>query len=106
LNGDYVGNVYDLKRYNFSRGSGWEYDARRIYKIPEGSLKRNEKNTLAVRVYDGQEVGGIYEGPIGIMTAENCRKYRNKHHDEIYRNGSFWEYMYNKLFGNDNLIDN
>ncbi len=101
LNGEYVGNVYDLKRSTFSRGSGWEYNARRIYKIKEGLLKRNGVNTIAVRVYDGQGLGGIYEGPIGIMSAENSRKYKNKHHNE--ESGSFWEYMYYKFFGNDNL---
>ena len=105
LNGEYVGDVYDLKRNTFSRGSGWEYNARRIYKIPEGLLRKNATNIIAVRVYDGQELGGIYEGPIGIMTAENSRKYRNKHHSDVYRYGSFWEYMYDKFFGNDNLID-
>ena len=103
LNGQYVGNVYDLKKASYYRSSGWEYDARRIYKIKEGLLNRNGANTIAVRVYDGQGLGGIYEGPIGIMSAENSRKYINKHHNDLQRYGSFWEYMYNKLFGNNNL---
>ena len=103
LNGQYVGNVYDLKKPAFSRGSGWEYNTRRIYKIKEGLLNRNGVNTLAVRVYDQQGLGGIYEGPIGIMSAENNRKYRNKHHNDQNRYSSFWEYMYDKFFGNDDL---
>ena len=48
LNGQYVGNVYDLKNPSFFRGSGWEYNARRIYKIKEGLLTRNGVNTIAV----------------------------------------------------------
>lgn len=99
LNGQNIGNVYDLRRNTFYRGSGWEYNARRIYKIPEGLLKRNGVNTIAVRVYDEQGLGGIYEDPIGIMSAENSRRYRNNHH--TYDN-SFWEYMYEKFFGNYN----
>jgi hypothetical protein len=100
LNGEYVGNVHDLRRNTFSRGTGGEYNTPRIYKIPEGSLKRNGMNVLAVRVYDGQGLGGIYQGPIGIMSAQNGKSYRSRHSEEGY--GSFWDYMYDKFFGNDN----
>jgi hypothetical protein len=100
LNGEYIGCVYDLKKeagYRWfgwgNSGSGWEYNARRIYKIHEGLLSRNGINTIAIRVYDGQFSGGIYEGPIGIMSAENYRRYSNKHHT----NRSLWEYLYEKL---------
>jgi sialate O-acetylesterase len=100
LNGEHIGNVYDLRKHSYWN-NGWEYNARRIYKIPENSLKRTGINTLAVRVYDGQGLGGIYEGPIGIMSAENCRKYRNKHHNSE-NSSSFWEYIYNKFTNYDN----
>jgi sialate O-acetylesterase len=80
LNGKYIGGVYDLKRDGEFRRSGMEYNARRIYKIDASLLKRGELNTLAVRVYDGQGEGGIYEGPVGIMSADNYRRYKNKHY--------------------------
>jgi sialate O-acetylesterase len=102
LNGEYVGNVYDLRKKSFYRGSGWEYDARRIYKIPEGLLKRNGLNTIAVKVYDGQGLGGIYEGPIGIMSSDNYKRYKNRYHND---NRTFWEYMFDELFGNDNYME-
>jgi sialate O-acetylesterase len=95
LNGKYIGCVYDLRKDNEYRRSGWEYNARRLYKIDNGLLIRNGINTLAVRVYDGQERGGIYEGPIGIMSAENYRRYKNKH----YSSRSFWDYVF------DNFIE-
>jgi sialate O-acetylesterase len=98
LNGEHIGDVYDLRRDAEYRMSGWEYNARRIYKINEGLLNRNGKNTIAVRVYDEQGLGGIYEGPIGFMSAENCRRYRNKYHSDR----SFWDYMFDKFFMNDN----
>jgi hypothetical protein len=98
LNGKFIGNVYDLKKDGEYRMSGWEYNARRIYKIHEGLLNLNGENTIAVRVYDGQMQGGIYEGPIGIMSAENYRRYRNKYHADR----SFWDYMYDKFFRNNN----
>lgn len=95
LNGKNIGNVYDLRKSAFSRGDGWQYNARRLYKIPVGGINRTGKNVIAVRVYDGQGLGGIYEGPIGIMSAENYRKYKNKHPTE---EGSFWDYMLDKFY--------
>jgi sialate O-acetylesterase len=94
LNGKHIGNVYDLKKDAEYRRSGWEYNARRIYKIPAGLLNLNGKNTIAIRVYDGQLQGGIYEGPVGIMTSENYRRYRNKY----YTNQSFWDYLFDKIY--------
>jgi sialate O-acetylesterase len=93
LNGEFVGNVYDMRksfRYNWN---GWECTVSRIYKIKEGLLKQNGMNILSVRVLDDQGLGGIYEGPIGIMSAENYREYSNEYHSDQ----SFWEYLYNKF---------
>jgi hypothetical protein len=98
LNGEHIGNVYDLRKDWVYRMSGYEYNVRRIYKIPEGLLRRNGINTIAVKVYDGQGLGGIYEGPIGIMSEEQCKKYRNKYHNDR----SFWEFVYDRVFRNDN----
>jgi hypothetical protein len=96
LNGEHIGNVYDLRRNYDYRWDGWEYNARRIYKIPEGLLSRNGMNTIAVKVYDGQGVGGIYEGPIGIMSEENSREYKNQYHTDQ----NFWEYLYDRFIRN------
>jgi hypothetical protein len=95
LNGKNVGNVYDLKRTGYYHGDGWQCNTRRLYKIPDEVLNRTGKNIIAVKVYDGQGLGGIYEGPIGIMSAENYRKYRNKHHSE---ENSFWDYILDKFY--------
>ena len=95
LNGDHIGSVYDLRRdFGFTWGDGWQYNTRRIYKIPNGLLNTKGLNTLAVKVYDGQGDGGIYEGPIGIMTSENGRIYKSRNHYDQ----NFWEYVYDKIF--------
>jgi len=96
LNGKHIGNVYDLRRDGDYRRSGWEYNARRLYKIPAGLLHANGVNTLAVRVYDNQLRGGIYEGPVGLMSAENFKRYRNKH----YSSQPFWDSMLDMFIGN------
>jgi hypothetical protein len=93
LNGEFVGDVYDMRRNFEYNWNGGEYNVRRIYKIKDGLLKRSGMNTLAVRVHDDQGLGGIYEGPIGIMSAENYREYRDEHHS----NESFWDYLYDKF---------
>ena len=99
LNGEHIGNVYDLRKKTYWGYSGWEYNVRRTYKIREGILNRNGSNTIAVRVYDRGGLGGIYEGPVGIMSADNYHKYKNKHHNSPY--SSFWEYMFDKFFNNN-----
>lgn len=96
LNGKFIGSVYDLKRDGEFKRTGWEYNARRVYKIADGLLKTESVNTIAIRVYDSQLRGGIYEGPVGIMTGDNSRRYKNKH----YSNQSFWDYLYDSFFEN------
>jgi hypothetical protein len=94
LNGEYIGSVFDLKKDGEYRMNGMEYNARRIYKIKEGLLKQNGINTIAIKVYDGQGDGGMYEGPVGIMSAEHYREYGNKYHTDR----SFWDYLQEKFF--------
>ncbi len=84
------------KKYGEYKRKGYEYNARRVYKIPGGLLKSNGRNVIAVRVYDSKFRGGIYEGPIGFMTEENYEKYRRKH----YGNRTFWDYVIDEYFSN------
>jgi hypothetical protein len=93
VNGKLVGKVYDLKRDGEYWGRGSEYNARRVYKLNRDILTRGGSNTLAVRVYDGQGIGGIYEGPVGIMSSEKYHRYKNKH----YKTQSFWHFIVNEF---------
>lgn len=47
----------------------------RGYYIPKDLIVYNQENVIAVKVYDGYIGGGIYQGPIGIMTQETYTKY-------------------------------
>ncbi len=89
LNGERIGTVFELDKDGEYRRRGYEYNARRIYEIPNDLLRQNGENTLAIRVFDERIRGGIYEGPIGLMTEENCRIYRRKH----YENRPFWDFI-------------
>ena len=94
LNGQRIGTVFELDKDGEYRRKGYEYNARRIYKIPAEVLKQNGENTLAVRVYDDRLRGGIYEGPIGLMTEKNCHLYRRRH----YESRPFWDYIFEEFF--------
>jgi len=48
-------------------GYGQEYNAQRGYYIPAGLLKKGA-NVIAVRVLDTGGAGGIYEGPVGLLS--------------------------------------
>jgi sialate O-acetylesterase len=55
-----------------------EYRVNRVYSVPEKLLKFGAINTVVVRVYDGFQDGGIYEGLIGLLTQRNYKKYMDK----------------------------
>lgn len=85
----FTGNMEDDPRdISFSQ----EYKQFRGYFIPSGVLKWNEKNILAVRVYDGQIVGGIYDGPIGLITQEEYRDYWQNKKDKK----NIWDVFFGK----------
>jgi sialate O-acetylesterase len=77
VNGKLVGSIgdwsFDDKPTHFNQNSEWE--TFRGYFIPENILKPDEYNTIAVRVYDGLLDGGIYEGPIGLITQNKYREF-------------------------------
>jgi sialate O-acetylesterase len=89
INGELIGSVFHLDKDGEYKRKGYEFNARRVYKIPENTLNKNGINVLAIRVYDVKWRGGIYEGPIGIMTEPNYRQYKRKHHE----NQSFWDFV-------------
>jgi sialate O-acetylesterase len=69
INGKLVGGTGDLtSRLNKRVSTGEHYRAFRGYYISSEFLKKNQKNVIAVRVYDGQGAGGIYEGPVGLIS--------------------------------------
>jgi beta-galactosidase/beta-glucuronidase len=66
LNGDRIGKTG--QKFN---ANGPEFSRWRAYTIPGDKIYTDRENVIAVRVYDGFMHGGIYVGPIGIMTREN-----------------------------------
>lgn len=72
INGKLIGGTGNLVEGESDRVRvNNEFNAFRGYYIPKGLIKQNETNVIAVRVYDAMGVGGIYEGPIGLITQDN-----------------------------------
>jgi sialate O-acetylesterase len=79
INGSLVGSTGQFPaRSGDDVSTGQEYVAFRGYFIPDGLLKKNQKNIIAVRVLDTGGVGGIYEGPVGIITQTKYIDYWRK----------------------------
>lgn len=71
LNGKLIGTTNDQRTY----GRSESYQQLRAYSIPANLLKTNGNNVIEVRVEDMGNIGGIYEGPIGITTRSNYERY-------------------------------
>jgi len=69
LNGKLIGETNDKRPY----GSSHSYSTQRVYDIPKGLLKAS--NVVEVFVQDMGNIGGFYEGPIGIVTRSVYRQY-------------------------------
>lgn len=79
INGTLVGSTGKFPdRDNPDPSYGAEYSAFRGYFIPDGLLKKNQKNVIAVRVIDTGGDGGIYEGPVGIISQTKYIEYWRK----------------------------
>jgi len=73
LNGQIIGQVEDMDEYSyFNRNNA--YRLYRIYRIPDNLL--GNKNTIAVEVLDHMGAGGIYEGPVGILSRDRMLRFR------------------------------
>jgi hypothetical protein len=72
INGKLVGETGDISR---KRARDEEHERPRTYFIPDGLLKPGKPNTVAVRVYDQELRGGIYEGPITILPRSQYKEF-------------------------------
>ena len=76
FNGTRIGRTgsFPGEIYGNANNSTWNQD--RFYFIPPHLIRWNGDNTIAVRVYDVWNIGGIYEGPIGITTRSKYMRFK------------------------------
>ena len=70
LNGERIGRTGPMPQKGEKARLTDDYARIRAYTIPPGTLLAGQENVLAVRVYDVYLHGGIYDGPIGIVTRD------------------------------------
>ena len=71
LNGKQIGKTYDGEPF----GQSNSFYQLRVYNIPLNLLKKEGVNTIEVMVEDMGNIGGIYEGPVGITTRTAYERY-------------------------------
>ena len=91
LNGKQIGNIGDFSLLPEGFNKNAQYRELRGYYIPKDLIHFGQENVIAVRIYDGYRDGGIYEGPIGIVTQEKYRKY--------WKQQKEGQNIFEKLFG-------
>ena len=98
INGQLVGKTGTMpENLESFENNNWDWQQQRAYYIPKNLLNYNGKNTIAVRVFDGMTYGGIYEGPVGIITRKQYLEYKN---DQKYQNvNDFYDFL-ESIFGN------
>jgi hypothetical protein len=87
VNGTMIGSTGDFGKHIWSKNSyNWDkyYIELRGYEIPKGLLKPGGKNLVAVRVFDQHGEGGIYNGPIGILSYKEFKKYKDNYEEYGY----------------------
>jgi sialate O-acetylesterase len=70
LNGQRIGRTGYITATGEGEGAGDDYQNWRVYAIPPSLLHAGEDNIIAVRVFDRYMHGGIYEGPIGLVSRD------------------------------------
>ena len=84
VNGTLVGSVgdwnFNVVPTNFNQNYEWD-NFTCVITFLIMFLLAGKENTIAVRVYDGFIDGGIYQGPIGLITQEKYSKFWNSQKD-------------------------
>jgi len=85
LNGERIGETGPSAGFgNFGYLTN-DYLTLRAYTIPPGLLLSSGDNVIAVRVFDGFLHGGIYEGPVGLVTRDRYLQWEKRQ-----RGGGNW----------------
>lgn len=81
VNGKLVGRTGRMRDNWNSGDAGQDYTRLRAYVIPPDLLVPGQDNTIAVRVLDVFMHGGIYDGPVGLVTRSKYRAWERENED-------------------------
>lgn len=84
LNGKFLGKTGPWPdRPNYRGVYGDYYQKYRAYFIPADMLRADQENVVAVRVFDAMLHGGIWDGPVGLATRQQYRRWQD--HQSSFR---------------------
>ena len=75
INGILAGHIGHFETESGEPDTYGCWDEFRGYYLPEDFKLKEKGNIVAIRVYDSRGMGGIYEGPVGIITQDNYTKF-------------------------------
>jgi sialate O-acetylesterase len=75
INGELVGRTGRFETESDEPDTYGCWDEFRGYYLPEDFKLKEKGNLVAIRVYDSRGSGGLYEGPVGIITQDNYIKF-------------------------------
>lgn len=78
INGERVGRTGRFPGERYVDRNNSYYNRDRFYYITPEVLRWGKPNTIAIRVYDVWQIGGIYEGPIGFVLREEYLNYKDR----------------------------
>lgn len=81
INGKFIGGTGNINR---KWGSNNEYNQYRNYSVPDDLLRPGQDNVIAIRVYDQEQKGGIYEGPITLLPRKEYKQFWKKYRDDNF----------------------
>lgn len=87
INGTMVGSTGNIER---KWANSNECNVSRTYFIPDDLLRSGATNTIAVRVYDQEGRGGIYDGPITIIKKSEYKDFWKRYKEEDF---SWWSLL-------------
>ncbi len=94
INGTHIGVTGNMNKKWADDG---EWEKHRTYSIPDDILRPGKDNVIAVRVFDQEGRGGIYEGPITLLPRSEYKQFWRKYRDENY---DFYRWVSYYLFDN------
>ena len=78
LNGDLIGRTGSMRRPLGRANLTSEWTQLRGYVLPPLLLSQDKENTIAVRVLDVWQHGGIYDGPVGLIRRDRFLGWKDR----------------------------
>jgi len=93
LNGKLIGSTGNLNARPIRYDTKGEWQLFRGYFIPQDLLLADKENVIAVRVYDGFNDGGIYQGPVGLIEQSKYTKFWRNYKQPSKEKKNFWDWF-------------